>query len=648
MAEPEPDLARLRPLFVLEKLSGRLRSDILADGSIISACGFTAKRPARLIDDIVVIRDELFAAFRNAPNVPVACQLHDPNDAPIDTTISINEDGSGTVEIAGKKMCFPWVTLLSSDADKRLARLDQFLHRYPLSDGDAASLRARVARPDFSDDDFLAAATLFESSPETFTERLADKLRRQEGENRIAPVDVLPDNDRYWNHLLPPVAGSATLADYVGKELNAAWRDGLEADAVRTLRGLAITFAAPELVPRAPLQRVDADAAAEAIEPVSKVEDPFSLVGALEICADRAAQDQRFVALGDRLLDSLFGDMQRLTGACALFGAIFVITTAHFATHETLQRRPVFWRRLAAAAHASLIVRVCGGNGIDPNGMISWAMRLFGDAYYLSVMSDFAVEPQWRPEWILPKILVADLFGRAVGAWRWSPQEAAPPSWKERVEKAYAWIVAEKIGTFAQYPSVLQGTRRVHPPTLAEFQSVPQGADALLALANDPTASTLLSISPFIEAFGFPNEATGDVEKVLASIRSGPPDEDDKITVLALSVLAHIANLTENAALADGISEVCLERAWRVETQASIFELACRLIECTAVMKDRAEAARTLARRLEILAFIIPASEAAEGLASNIEMLKRIQPNLAPLLGRALSAARLGSPRAAA
>ena len=65
----------------------------------------------------------------------------------------------------------------------------------------------RVARPDFSGDDFLAAATLLESSPETFTERLADKVRRQEGENRIAPVDVLPDDDRYWNHLLPPVAG---------------------------------------------------------------------------------------------------------------------------------------------------------------------------------------------------------------------------------------------------------------------------------------------------------------------------------------------------------------------------------------------------------------------------------------------------------
>jgi hypothetical protein len=77
----------------------------------------------------VVIRDELFDAFRNAPEAPIVCQLHDPNDAPVDATISINEDGSGTVDIAGKKMCFTWVTLLSSDTDKRLARLDQFLHR---------------------------------------------------------------------------------------------------------------------------------------------------------------------------------------------------------------------------------------------------------------------------------------------------------------------------------------------------------------------------------------------------------------------------------------------------------------------------------------------------------------------------------------
>lgn len=649
MTEPEPELARLRPLFVLEKLSQRLRSDILADGSIITACGFTAKRPAQLTDDIVVIRDELFDAFRKAPVGPTAGQLHDPEGAPVEATISIDENGSGVVDIGGKKMRFPWVTLLHADTDKRLAQLDQFLHRYPVADADAASLRVRVAHPDYSDDDFLATATMLESSPEFFTERLAEKLRRQEGEHRIAPVDVLPSDDRYWNHLLPPVQGSAMLADYIGKELRAAWQTEITGDAARALHAFGLTFAAPELVPRDLLQGLDADAAAAALDSVSAAQDPLSLVGAFEFCVDRIGQDQRFVAVGDRLLDNLFDDMERLTGACALFGAIFVITTAHFATHETIQRRPVYWRRLAAAAHASLVVRICGGNGIDPTQMIAWAMRLFGDAYFLSVVSDFAVEPQWRPEWILPKILVADVFGRAVSAWHRLSQDAAPPSWKERIEKVYAWILAEKVGAFAQYPSVLQGTRRPYRPTVAQVESgIPQVADAFRELANNPSVDTLLSISPFIEAFGFPDDATGDAEKVLASIREAPADGDDKSTVLALSVLAHIAVLAENIALADRIAEVCLERAQRAERQGHIFEIACRLIECAAPIKDRAEAARTLARRLEILAIIVPASEAAAGLAVTIEMLKRIQPEAAPLLGRALAAARLGTPRVAA
>jgi hypothetical protein len=648
VAQPEPDLARLRPLIVLEKLSWPLRSDVLEDGSIISACGFTGKRQVQATDEIVIIRDELFAAFRNASKVTTACRLHDPNDALIDATISMNGDGSATVEIAGKKIRFPWVTLLSSDADARLAQLDEFLHRYPLSDGDTASLCALVARADFSGDDFLAAAKVFESSPETFAERLTEKVRRHEVKNRIAPVDVLPDDDRYWNHLLPSVAGSASLADYIGRELHAGWLDGLEADPVRALYRWAITFAAPELVPRSSLQTLDAEVAADALETLLGAGDPFSLAGAFEICVDWAAEDQRFVALGDRLLDSLFSDMQRLTRTCALFGAIFVITAAHFATHETLQRRPVFWRRLAAAAHGSLVVRALGGNGVDPNGIMSWAMRLFADVYYLSIVSDFVAEPQWRPEWIFPKILVADLFGRALGASRRFSQKVAPSSWKERLEKAHAWVVAEEIGAFAHYPSVLQGTRRMPRPTLAELQSVPKVADAFLALANDPTAKTLLSISPFIEAFGFPDEYASDAQKVLASIRSMPPDEDEKIAALALSVLAHIAILTENAALAEDISELCLERARRAETYGSSFDLVCRLTECTVLMKDRGEAARTLARRLEILAVVVPALDAAEGLASIIETLKRIRPDLAPLLGRALSAARLGSPRAAA
>lgn len=648
MAEREIDLRRWRPVFVLERLSPRLRSDVLADGSIASLCELTMKRPtAHVTSEIVVIRDELFAAFRSTTDSPAVHQLHDKNGALVDATISINQDGSGTVDIAETKVCFPWVTLLSSSIEKRLSELETFLSRYPLCERDAASLRTVLARPTYSDDDFLAIVEMLESSPEAFAERFNQKLRRQGQNHRIGPDDVLPGDVRYWDHLIAPVEGSVTLAEYIEKELRETWSRRLDKNPAQAFHSMATTFGAPALIPRALLQSLDANAAAAMIDLTAELEDPFSLEGAFEICADRVGQDQRFVALGDRLLDRLFADMGRLTGSCALYGAIFVIATAYLGEHETLQHRPVYWRRLAAAVHAALIVRVCGNGGIDPDEMISWAMRVSGEIYFLSVLSDFVAEPQWRPEWIVPKFLVADVFGRALAAWHRIPQGSGPPSWKKGIEKAYAWILQEKIGPLAHYPAVLEGTRRPHRPTLAEFKAAKFEAavDAFRGLANDPSAERLLAISPFIEAFGFPDEATDDVVKVLDSIRATAPNADDKDIVLALSVVAHIAVLSDSRALADKVSEVCLERTRTVETSGSIFEIVARLVECAAVIQDRNEARQTLARRLEILAFIVPASESIGGFLSAIEKLKRVQPELAPLLGRALAAARLGISR---
>jgi hypothetical protein len=41
-----------------------------------------------------------------------------------------------------------------------------------------------------------------------------------------------------------------------------------------------------------------------------------------------------------------------------MFAAAFIIATAHLAMHDVLRRQPVYWRRLVAASHASLIVRM--------------------------------------------------------------------------------------------------------------------------------------------------------------------------------------------------------------------------------------------------------------------------------------------------
>src|SRR4030081_3028351 len=121
----------------------------------------------------------------------------------------------------------------------RLSQFAAVLSRYPLCQRDADSLRALVARREYSDDDFLAAVTMLESPPEAFAERLNERLRRQDQNHRIGPDDVLPRDVLYWGHLTAPVEGSVTLAEFIEKELHETWRRRLDKNPVHAFHAMS-------------------------------------------------------------------------------------------------------------------------------------------------------------------------------------------------------------------------------------------------------------------------------------------------------------------------------------------------------------------------------------------------------------------------
>jgi hypothetical protein len=650
MTSDQPDLRRFRALFALEKLSSALRADVLADGTIAARLDVPPKPSAQLFETVTVLRGDLFMAFRKAADGIAPSSLMDVDGLPVDAKIWIDPNGSGIVEIGQKRLRFAHAALLSSNPAKRLPYLETALRQYPLLRRDVDHLRAVVAKPDYGDDNFFSAVTLLASSPQTFVEVLREKLQSQDTQHRVGRDGVLPDDVRHWEHLTAPVDRSATLSAYINNELQAERAAQLELSRARAFYPMSVTFPAPSLVPFSLLQRFDAEAVADMIEAVANVDDHFALVGAFEICADWVQRDSRLAGLGDRILDRLFGDMDRLAAACGMFAAVFVVATAHLAEHETLRRQPVYWRRLAAASHASLVVRICGTSGIKPDDIVAWAMRVSGETYFLSVVSDLAVEPQWNPEWIVPHFLLADVAGRALVAWRRLPGEVAPESWKTRLAVVQTWITDKKLGLLLTYPAVLEGARRPRQPTFAEFESgnFAAAVSVYRDLADDPSVENLLVVSPLIEAFGFPREARADALKVLDLIRSKGGGEDERRSVIALSVLAHISLLTDDIALADGVAEACMERARSLSDPNRVFEIVARLVECSGVIADRDAARTTLARRLEVLALALPSSEVISGLISAIESLRRVQPLLAPLLGKALAAARLALPRSTA
>src|SRR5262249_6739893 len=153
---------------------------------------------------------------------------------------------------------------------------------------------------------------------------------------------------------------SQTLSEFIASELSEERTELLSQHPLKAISSMSLSFSAPALVPIRTFQHLDTDRLVGMLERLLDYDDHFAHIGAFEICADSIQRDQRFVRLGERFLDRLFGDFPRLEAACEIFGTAFVITAAHLARHERLREKPAYWRRLVAATHASLIVRVSG------------------------------------------------------------------------------------------------------------------------------------------------------------------------------------------------------------------------------------------------------------------------------------------------
>ena len=201
---------------------------------------------------------------------------------------------------------------------------------------------------------FSLPAISYKGLPSSF----ADSLREATKKGVLSKNDFLPEETAHWRNITATPSGSESLPCFIAQELSAERAARIARDPSLAVDLISLTFAAPELVPLRTMSAINAESLLPAVWQLVKYSDPFGHAGAFDICADRALEDSRFEELGEALLERLLADPKRLHGELTTYATAFVIASAYLAQHETLRRQPVFWRRLAAASHASLVARV--------------------------------------------------------------------------------------------------------------------------------------------------------------------------------------------------------------------------------------------------------------------------------------------------
>lgn len=628
-----PNFPRIRALYALKKLSNPLSSDVLADGGIAERFDIPISRPVQLSKDAVISQPVLFEAFRQALAGEVITPLVDQDGKTLSAEVSIDADGGGLVKIDSKGLRFENAGLLTADAANRSKFLEKTISRHTLSQHEVEKLRTTVTKGDISNDEFLAIIERLQTSQESFAGSLAPKMKSRQ----IGLRDLLPEDTSYWDQLIAPIGVSASLPEFIADELNLQRKFLLAGDPRKAMRSISLSFCAPALVPIELFKSQSAETVISMLDDAVQFADHFGLVGAFEICGDWLSRDPRFGPVGERLLDKLFSDTQRLKDTCSVYGAGFVLATARLHQHHELRRMPAFWRRVTVAAHASLIARAFVSSSIEPTSLFKWAMSVSGKAYYTSICLDSFDEPRWRPDWITPNILVPDAFGRVDAVLKRLPEGVANEEWTKRIDSARASIGDGGL-ILAIYPAIGESGARKQPviDEMGDLSALYRG------FIDNPTLDNFLMAGPLFFSFGIPAECVPLAAKQIAELRqSGMKWEDAKIQSVAMLAI-YIAMQLKNVPLADAVAEFFIENASTIRAEGRASQMLFRLIECAAADPDRDNGRKVLARRLEGLAFIVEPAHLPD-VYDSLKVLQKLDAELAQLLGKALAAARMGT-----
>ncbi|QOZ44770.1 hypothetical protein XH89_15770 [Bradyrhizobium sp. CCBAU 53340] len=626
------ELARYKAMFALRRLGSTLQSDVLADGAVARESGIGISNPVHLPDGVSLDRNSLFDAFQKATDGEAIPSLKDTDGAERSLKLEI-QNGNGVLSYGTNRIAFPQAALLSKKIDTRQALLTGALKGNTLTQHAAEQLNAIVSKPDYSQTDFFAARKILGGAPESFATGLHE-VARNKGE--LSQDDLLPSEPSHWENLAAAHRASQQLADFVSCELAAERSRRISQDPIAAIDTISLSFGSSEMVPFELMRTIHTDDLLSSLRALIELSDPVALTGAFELCADRAADDQRLIEMGSALLDRLLNDPARLLRELETFATAFVIATAHLAEHEDFRTKPVFWRRVVAAAHASLVARVLGSSPDDKSSLLNWAIRIRGKAYYLSIVHDAYTGARWRADWITPDHVAADLYGRLLGALQ-KMGDAVPEVWRDKIKSAERSILKDSLPLAQSFPSLLQGAA----PS-AERPPIATDVGRMYAeFISEPTLEKFLYFIPIVYAFGFSADARNAVLSTIQMLRENLSTTPPEMAQAALGLAAMIAAQNRDVEIADTVTMVAVERVAFDQGVDVLLWTVTTLVECAAARTDRKEALAALARRLENLAFVAPTKFLEEAVDA-LRILQSLDRELAVWLGRAIATARLG------
>lgn len=494
--------------------------------------------------------------------------------------------------------------------------------------------------------DEMELARLISDVRETPSQFLAVLEGKWKSGAQMGVEEFFPTSLAYYSALAGPPPDSKGMDDWIADTLMPDLKRGIERSVADGLRRALALNVDSRLSPDKLVGDVSDQQLLLAIGDLVQTASPFALLGILEVALARVGGDGNFAVLASNALDRLFGEKSKTNGIEASWRMLPALVKAglgRFVAGWGLWGHPPFWRRLAAHAHANVLVDLLDAQGPDVDRFVDWLGGHVVESEVAAHVLDLREEPLWRAWDMSPRQIRASVVARLMSM-RGPLDEmglgAIVDSAVDVMKEESGQLDAERPG-----PMVALGTRMadITGRGATDDQSISEFFfKATTDLDLDPSGEAWNGLSLACRVLRFDGGLLDRLAGVVGRVALVDGDEGSKEFLETLLMAADIAATQPDEAIARKVAEALVGVAGRLSEEVDVVTGLRVLIIASGAIRDRDIGMEWLAEWISRYGFSIPRGQPCRRLLFELNTLQTLVPMRDRCFGKARKIAAAG------
>ena len=442
---------------------------------------------------------------------------------------------------------------------------------------------------------------------------------------------MVPRELDYWEAVCGAAPDGMEQEIWLKEKFEPQRRRLIERDSVRGLDLCLAMGIRDDLTPRTLTTACSNDELWTALEKLKPLDDPFSLLGVVDLAASRSG-DERLATLAAEIVARLCGaQLSRADGldVYGFFPAILDLVHAKLQVLPSIAACPAYWRRICAWTQAALLVRALQTIRFDTDQLSDGVKTLHTGEAQTAEMLDLRQSPLSHPAETSRESIRAEVLGRLVIVQQRRTKEGQNLPGSDVLFEALA-RQANDAPFLTQMPGPLElnrlPARRLE--TLSEefdeFKAdLRRRADELTSEIDDPNWLVFLHLS---RLFAFDDHILERITKLVPSTKLGANDDERRAALSHMGRLSYVALAQRNAPLADAILTRCVQAIGPRTDEHHTSALVHIGYIATAASGQGNLTKEGLAKYLRNLAVFLPQGAPCRALCAELEVLKTFTP----------------------